>query len=73
MIHKSEQLQIFYILSGIDYSQSWEYIEHCLGYDLGDHVFKNEETYNKVRSAAKHLWVEFNGYLNKSGNPSKEG
>ena len=68
MTHESEQAQVFYILQRIDYSQTWEQIEYGLGYDLGDHWFKNKDTYDKVRSAAKHLWVEFNGFFTSKGN-----
>lgn len=45
MKHESEQAQMFYILKKIDYSESWEDIEYGLGYDLGDHRFQNDKTY----------------------------
>ena len=69
MKHKSEQAQIFYILSNIDYSKEWEDIEYELGYDLGDHSFQSNETYSKVRLAAKNLWAVLNGHLKSDGNP----
>ena len=67
MTHESEQAQIFYILRNIDYSQKWEDIEYDLGYDLGDHRFDSDETYNKVILAAKNLWVVLNGHLKSDG------
>ena len=69
MVHKTEQSQMFYILKSIDYSKTWEQIEYDLGYDLGDHLFRHNDTYQKVRDAAKNLWVVLNGYLNSNGNP----
>jgi hypothetical protein len=66
MKHISEQVQIFYILSRIDYSKTWEQIEYELGYDLGDHYFERKEAYAKVKEAAKHLWSVFNGFLEKT-------
>lgn len=71
MRHENEQAQMFYILERIDYSQKWEDIEYGLGYDLGDHRFQSNETRSKVRFAAKNLWVVFNGFLNKKGEPIK--
>lgn len=68
MTHKTTQAQMFYILNNIDYSQTWEKIEHGLGYDLGDHKFENKETYSKVMLAAKNLWVVLNGHLDTDGN-----
>lgn len=68
MTHKNEQAQIFYLLKRIDYSQPWEKVEQDLGYDLGDHYFINKECYNKIRLAAKNLWVIFNGFLTENGN-----
>jgi hypothetical protein len=68
MTHENTQAQMFYILKHIDYSKTWEEIEYGLGYDLGDHRFENRETYNKVRLAAKNLWVVLNGHLNSEGN-----
>ncbi len=72
MIHSNEQSQMFYILVNIDYSKKWEEIEYGLGYDLGDHSFQSDETYNKVKLAAKNLWEVLNGYLNSDGNPVKK-
>lgn len=69
MTHESEQAQMFYILKHIDYSQTWKEIEYGLGYDLGDHRFQSDKTYQKVRDAAKNLWVVLNGYLNSDGKP----
>lgn len=69
MTHESEQAQIFYILKHIDYSQTWGEIEYGLGYDLGDHRFQSDKTYQKVRDAAKNLWVVLNGHLNTDGKP----
>ena len=67
MTHENEQDQMFYILKNIDYSKKWEDIEYGLSYDLGDHRFSNEKTYQKVRDAAKNLWVVLNGHLNSNG------
>jgi len=69
MTHESEQAQMFYILKHIDYSQKWEDIEYGLGYDLGDHRFQSDRTYQKVRDAAKNLWAVLNGHLNSDGKP----
>jgi hypothetical protein len=69
MTHQSEQAQMFYILKRIDYSQSWEDVDYDLNYDLGDYRFQSDETYSKVRLAAKSLWVVLNGHLKTDGNP----
>ena len=71
MKEESEQAQMFYILKHIDYSQKWEDIECGLDYDLGDRRFQSEETYLRVRLAAKNLWIVLNGYLDSDGNPIK--
>lgn len=72
MTHSTTQAQIFYILSDIDYSKSWDSIYHDLGYTLGDHFFDNEDTYKLVRQSARLIWALFNGVIGTDGNHIKK-
>ncbi len=71
MEHENEQQQVFYILRYIDYSKPWSDIEYQLGYDLGDHRFESDKTYDIVKQSAKSLWVLFNDHFDSDGDASK--
>lgn len=59
---------MFHLLGTINFNQSWDQIAHDLGYDLGDYLFEDKETYDRVRKTAKLLWAELNGYFDDGGN-----
>ncbi|PRY29769.1 hypothetical protein CLV58_12531 [Spirosoma oryzae] len=50
----------FHVLKRVNYDQSLEQIEYDLGYDLGDYFFKDKSWYDKVRAAAKQMWLIIN-------------
>lgn len=58
---------MFYLLSSIDYNQTWEQIEYGLGYDLGDYRFADESSYQKVRDTAKAIWTQLQGHFDDNG------
>lgn len=69
--HKSDQSMMLYLISTIDFSQSWDDIEYGLGYDLGDYSFGNKEWYSKTSKIAKAIWEELHGFVDSDGNAPK--
>lgn len=61
--YDNDKEMLFYFLCRINYNQSLEKMKMDIGYDLGDFMFENKETKEKIRRLAVQNWMELNNFF----------
>lgn len=71
MSYNNDKEVVFAFMRIVDYNQTWEEIEHQLGYDFGDYNFgkgDSKELRLKIKDSIKFMKIQFDQVFNQDNN-----
>jgi len=70
MEYNNDKEVVFAFMRRVDYNQTWEEIEHDLGYDFGDYVFgegDSKELRKRITDSIKFMKIQFDKVFDDKG------